>query len=135
MHHNRKRSTSRKELKRIGNKQARAAEAQALNGGTSRLVRGRHWQAHVQPPLIDGVTGSPKPKKEKKQPRYICPAREGNKHHAYLRDVEQVTDYHWGWDPERGDWCRKEPYTYDRKYKLCVYCGKEQSVGRRRYRW
>lgn len=123
-HYKRGRSTTRKELSRIEHKSVRQAERQALDGGNIRTVRGFGWGYKLpQPPISDGPVRN-KSKKAKRKPKEVCPKRpDGKRQHQYLTDTEiLIESYDWYWlsKPHR--------VQVTRKYKLCVWCGKEKVI-------
>lgn len=125
MNHRRKRTT-RREGNRIDHKRLRAAERNVIDGGKTKALRGDNWNHRfAQPPVGREVI-----QKDKSKPKAIkyCPGQEGNKRHHYLDDEEEVKIW------IRFPWFIDAPSGYrviTRRYKLCVYCGDEKTVGRR----
>jgi len=129
----RQRVGSKKEGRREDNKRLRAAERQELEGGNSRLIRPGKWNQRPQQPLA--LQERPTQKKgkghaKKSKQREGCPARAEGKRHHYMHSKRVVPGWkfdrdHWN---ETGEWKQRRINTVKR-YKLCAYCSKEQSLG------
>jgi hypothetical protein len=68
-------------------------------------------------PIEDGPCTGKLKKKRKHPPKPGCPSNPNGSHHQYLKDTEIVIE-DYGWPISRH-------HKYERKYKLCVWCGKE----------
>ncbi len=144
MHHKNKRTT-RKEVKRLDHKSARAKTRNAIDGGHPGQARGMSWSNTIpQPPIIDEV-GLHKSKKKKASPKKEkCPV---NGTHEWYREWTTIQRVYIS--ASHGYWtcqdCRKvmnETTWNDRRYcpahmvktpyeihtclDTCIHCWKER---------
>lgn len=118
----RSRRTTRREVNRMGHKQARQVERQALQGGYIRAARDTWYGLSVpQPTLPDDVRQPPRKKSKKKRKKNVCPTT--GKRHECLQDTREVPVYRYAWDGDHLD--EIQTGTEPERYKICVNCDAE----------
>ncbi len=122
---NRGRRTSRHTGKRLENKSFRQHERASLRGDKPRSSKFVWTSTNYKDVVPGDPVGQAKPKRKK--PIKYCPARQGNRRHAYMTDTYIGRGYNYWWES------RSVIHLYEQKFKLCVYCGREERVGYPKY--
>jgi hypothetical protein len=106
-----RRATSRKEIKRLDHKKARAAERQVLSGGHHRSPRALSWSDKLpQPPILDA------PSNGKVRSKKNCPKNKGGAHYP-VHAKRRQQGYRDG-EPFYG-------WSYRSSKVVCLHCNKD----------
>lgn len=121
-----RKTTSRRENKRIASGRLRAAEKNAIDNGSGfKTVYAGSW-AHraTQPPLMNEVCNGTSRKKQKSEKKIACPLGPKGKH-QFLTDIG-VFERHTYWPEWSRTTDRPLKVQEIRRYRMCVHCGEVQ---------